>query len=268
MDDTIEGPNVVYHHGALGGRPGMFIDNPSDPSAYATVFQPSGEPPTPLNQFGLAPEAGPSGEQYFDKIAWRQGPREAIVRVDSAGRPLKAFTLDTGEVHEAAISPFDFFGSAPAELSADALAAAGKLAIRPIGDAVADVVSRQGLRGVADEVAGEAEPAFQLGGAHADVRGVPGYESHHMPADSVSPIRKARGPAIAILPEDHISTASWGNGDAARAFRARQAALLQDGDFGAAQQMDIDNIRAKFGSKYDEAIEQMLDYTKRLGLIK
>ena len=36
-----------------------------------------------------------------------------------------------------------------------------------------------------------------------------------------------------------------------------------------AQLMDVKNIRALFGTKYDDAIEQMLKYTKTLGdLIK
>ena len=265
MDDTIEGPNVIYHHGALAGRPGLFVDNPSDPSGYSSVFVPSGEDPTPLNQFAPAPEIEPSGERYFDKVVWKEGPRQAVVRVDSVGRPIKAFTLDAGEVNEAAISPFDLLGAAEADVLADAVASVGKATIRPLGEAIADVVAKQGFRGAAEDSANAAEPAFQLGGAHADVRGVPGYESHHMPADSVSYLPKNQGPAIAMLSGDHQLTASWGWKTAARSYRARQADLIQAGDFKSAIQMDIDDIREKFGTKYDDAISQMLEYINNSG---
>ena len=87
-----------------------------------------------------------------------------------------------------------------------------------------------------------------LGGAHRNVRGTPGNESHHMPADSVSPISKNRGPAVSMLKEDHRQTASWGNSKGARAYREKQRGLIQEGGFREAQQMDIDDIRSKFGS--------------------
>jgi hypothetical protein len=41
--------------------------------------------------------------------------------------------------------------------------------------------------------------------------------------------------------------------------RARQQALIKKGGFGEAIQMDIDSIRRLFGSKYDEAIKEMID---------
>ncbi|WP_423681471.1 RHS repeat domain-containing protein [Undibacterium sp. WLHG33] len=105
----------------------------------------------------------------------------------------------------------------------------------------------------------------QLGGAHGEVKGIPGNESHHMPADSVSPLSKNKGPAISMEKADHRETASWGSSREARAYRAEQADRIKNGDFRGAQQMDIHDIQTKFGAKYNEAMQQMKEYTKGLG---
>ncbi|MFZ0552326.1 MAG: hypothetical protein WAU49_20375 [Steroidobacteraceae bacterium] len=63
---------------------------------------------------------------------------------------------------------------------------------------------------------------------------------------------------------DHQATASWGNSKEAQAYRAQQAALIQKGEFKAAQQMDIDDLRANFGSQYDEGIQQLEKYTQSI----
>ena len=81
-----------------------------------------------------------------------------------------------------------------------------------------------------------------------------------MPADSVSPIPHNAGPAIWMETADHALTASYGPFEYAAAWRAQQQALTESGRFMDALQMDIDNIRNLFGSKYDEGIQQMLDY--------
>ena len=105
----------------------------------------------------------------------------------------------------------------------------------------------------------------QFGGSYSTVRKLRGYHAHHIPAHGASSISRGRGPSIAMLPEDHIRTASHGNRPAANIFRKKQEDLIKKGDFRAAQQMDIDDIRSKFGDKYDDAIEQALEYTQRLG---
>lgn len=107
-------------------------------------------------------------------------------------------------------------------------------------------------------------PDVVTGGPHGKVKGIPGNESHHMPADSVSPLAKDKGPAISMEKGEHRQTASWGNSREARAYRSQQAQLIQRGDFKGAQQMDINDVRSKFGEKYDNAINQMLDYSKTL----
>ena len=105
----------------------------------------------------------------------------------------------------------------------------------------------------------------QFGGSYSTVRKLRGYHAHHVPADQISPISKGRGPAVAMLPKDHLNTASHGRGPAARAYRKAQADLIAKGDFRGAIRMDIDDIRGKFGSKYDDAIEQMLEYVSAKG---
>lgn len=215
---------------------------------------------------GSSPATGPTSERYSYKLVGQAGPQETVLKVDSEGRPVKAFTLDTGEADEAAISPLDILGPAVPKIAGEGLAFAGRLALRGLGQGIADAAANANLRGAGYELAEDvAEPVIQRGGAHADVRGIPGYEAHHMPAYSASPLRRAEGPAIAMLKEDHRLTASWGSGEEADAYRARQAALIKSGDFRAAQQMDIDDIRSKFGDKYNGAIRKMLNYTNKQG---
>jgi filamentous hemagglutinin len=59
--------------------------------------------------------------------------------------------------------------------------------------------------------------------------------------------------------EDHRQTASWGRSANAIIYRAIQKRLIKQGRFMDAVQMDIEDIRSKFGGKYDDAIEEMLN---------
>ena len=63
---------------------------------------------------------------------------------------------------------------------------------------------------------------------------------------------------------DHKKTASWGRKRTAQEYREKQKQLIAEGKFKEAQQMDIDDIHAKFGSKYDQGIEEMQAYTDKL----
>ena len=116
------------------------------------------------------------------------------------------------------------------------------------------------------ETAGDAYVEAK-GGAHK-VTSQPkndGFDSHHCPAQSCykgAPISSADGPAIKMDPADHQQTASFGNRASARAYRAEQQALLEQGRLMEAIQMDVNDIRSRFGNKYDDAIQQMLDYAK------
>jgi hypothetical protein len=105
-----------------------------------------------------------------------------------------------------------------------------------------------------------AEEAPILGGAYRDVEAGLG-QVHHTPAKSVSTLSSGDGPSIWMESADHLQTASHGShGLAGAEFRAQQAALIGEGKFGEALQMDINDIRFKFGTKYDAGIHQMLEY--------
>jgi len=104
------------------------------------------------------------------------------------------------------------------------------------------------------------------GGAHGDIKGLNGRESHHMPAHGASNLSKNKGPAIQMDIDDHRKTSSWGYSRKARAYRAAQAERIKAGDFAGAQRMDIQDIISRFGTKYDAAIKQMIEYTNKLGL--
>jgi filamentous hemagglutinin len=108
-----------------------------------------------------------------------------------------------------------------------------------------------------------------LGGAHRDTSKPvnDGFDSHHCPAKACyadSLISSQDGPAIKMSPEDHKLTASAGSSDEAKAYRAQQQKLLSEGRLDEAIQMDVDDIRSKFGGKYDDNIQQMLEYAKSL----
>lgn len=94
-------------------------------------------------------------------------------------------------------------------------------------------------------------------------------DSHHCPARNCyrnAPISDADGPAIKMDPTDHKLTASYGNSREAKAYRAQQEKFLKEGKLNEAMDMDmdIDDIRSKFGGKYDSAIKEMQDYAKTL----
>lgn len=90
------------------------------------------------------------------------------------------------------------------------------------------------------------------------------HEVHHMPADSASHLERSDGPAIKMEKTDHRQTASCGASKEAREYQAIQKELIDRGKFREALQMDIDDIRDKFGSKYDGAISEMLAYVDKL----
>ena len=112
------------------------------------------------------------------------------------------------------------------------------------------------------------------GGSYRDVKATSDgstHEVHHIPAfqsyEGNLDLAFKDGPAIKMEKDDHRMTASWGPSSDARDYRAKQAELIKEGNFKDAMQMDIDDIRDKFGDKYDDAIAQMLSYAKEKGLI-
>ena len=115
--------------------------------------------------------------------------------------------------------------------------------------------------------AGAEETGAALGGAYGDVEAA-GGQVHHMPADSISPLSKDKGPAIRMDTADHMKTASWGSSKEAQAYRDTQESLINQGQFKEAQKMDINDVQSKFGSKYNKGIDQMKSYTDQLKLLK
>lgn len=154
-----------------------------------------------------------------------------------------------------------------AGLGVDAvLSAVGVQAVRTGAKGVVE-----GSKGIGGKIDG-ADAAVDggvLGGAHRDTRKPvnDGFDSHHCPAKNCyrgAPISSLDGPAIKMLPEDHVLTESYGLSAKANAYRAKQEALLKDGRLLDAVQMDVDDIRSKFGNKYDPHIQQMLEYAREL----
>ena len=90
------------------------------------------------------------------------------------------------------------------------------------------------------------------------------YEVNHIPPDSVTKLDRNDGPAIKMDKGDHRMTASCGSSREAIKYRKIQKELIEAGKFDEAVQMDIDDIREKFGNKYDEAIEEMKVHIERL----
>ena len=123
----------------------------------------------------------------------------------------------------------------------------------------------------AEDIADTAKDAAKKGGRRNDIFSLGEgelYEVHHIPADSVTGIPYEDGPAIKMDKEDHRRTASCGSSREAREYRKRQKELIQQGHFKEAVQMDIDDIQKKFGDKYDDAIEEMIEYMKEQGWYK
>jgi hypothetical protein len=107
------------------------------------------------------------------------------------------------------------------------------------------------------------------GGAYGHMKVNQGEEIHHMPANEAShSISEANGPAIRMSKGDHALTASYGKKDSARLYREQQHQLISQGKLREAIQMDIDDIHATFGDKYDQGIKQMLQYADRLNYNK
>lgn len=161
-------------------------------------------------------------------------------------------------------------GGGGAEAATAAAPQGRQFQMSPAAGAPKEVVERpaQAPGGQIAEEPTQAAPvdAPKSGGSYRTMKAnaQPGEEVHHMPAEQASPLKQENGPAIRMSATDHLLTASYGNTQAAKDYRAAQAALIHQGKFQEAQLMDIEDIRAKFGGKYDGQIRQMMDYTARL----
>ena len=135
-------------------------------------------------------------------------------------------------------------------------------------DSLQKMPSEIGVKDIkSDSSVVEKEQPEKKGGSYNDVKKESNGESnevHHIPADSASRIERGDGPAILMEKDDHRKTASCGNSKEAREYREKQKDLIDSGRFREAVQMDIDDIKSKFGNKYDDAISQMMDYIDKI----
>ena len=89
-------------------------------------------------------------------------------------------------------------------------------------------------------------------------------EIHHMPAKKSSSLSMGDGPAVRMDKADHSSTASWGRAKKAQVYRSKQENLIKEGKFREAVQMDVDDLKSRFGNKYDKGIGEMWEYVNEL----
>lgn len=114
----------------------------------------------------------------------------------------------------------------------------------------------------------------QEGGKYSDLKKLADgdFENvHHMPANSVNGLSPSQGSSIIMDAEDHTLTASFNNKPGSTAFRLQQKKLIESGRYMDAFEMDVDNLHALFGSKYDVAIEKAEKYVLSLiekGVVK
>ncbi|MDN3693344.1 RHS repeat-associated core domain-containing protein [Chryseobacterium tructae] len=113
----------------------------------------------------------------------------------------------------------------------------------------------------------------QGGGSYGNTRGLStGGQVNHMPAftsykGSGLGISHYKGPSTWMETADHMKTASWGNYATAKQWRGVQEDLINRGKFGKAMEMDIKDVKRKFGSKYNQGMQEMIDYAKTEGQI-
>ena len=92
-----------------------------------------------------------------------------------------------------------------------------------------------------------------------------GNEINHIPAKwslKGSGVSAYSGPAIRMDTADHRVLNSTGSSNAAKAWRWKQRALVRAGRMEEAMFMDINDIRGRFGTKYDDQIKEMLKSLK------
>ena len=104
------------------------------------------------------------------------------------------------------------------------------------------------------------------GGSYSSLSPYEGHR-HHIPSNDVNRLPTTGGPCIRMLTEDHYMTSSYGSSASAQQYRAKEEALIKEGKFAEAMQMGIDDIRSLFGTKYNDAIAEMISYAVSKGYI-
>jgi RHS repeat-associated protein len=105
------------------------------------------------------------------------------------------------------------------------------------------------------------------GGAYSSLPGGPNIHRHHIPATSVSGLSRPKGPAIEMVNVEHMMTKSFGPGLEAQTYRLEIERLIEAGQMRTAVAIEIKDVREIAGTKYNEAIREMLDYMRQLGVL-
>jgi hypothetical protein len=105
-------------------------------------------------------------------------------------------------------------------------------------------------------------PAYS-GGAYGKLDRKVGFERHHMPADSVNGLPRSKGPSIQMEADDHALTSSYGNSRQAQEYRDKIQSLIESGNTRDAMAQEVKDVRNIAGSKYNKALQEMLDYAKK-----
>ena len=120
------------------------------------------------------------------------------------------------------------------------------------------------LNGQTGAVGGSYNSLVNNGDGSSQKHEMPSFESYKK-ATGVNTRKDAALPAVKISAEDHRMTASYGYSADSIAYRQRQEQLVSAGRYQEAIQMDIDDLTAKFGTKYAKEISQMIEYAKEIG---
>ncbi len=73
------------------------------------------------------------------------------------------------------------------------------------------------------------------------------------------------GPCIRIEIEDHKSTRSYKKSNMLEdKYFVEQLKYLENNNIRAAVEMEISDLRNKFGSKYDDAFKEVMEYVSKL----
>lgn len=160
------------------------------------------------------------------------------------------------------------------KLSDGASAFVGEHQVKLFSDSVENILSPKSVYEASRAGVMEYNRQYTLnngkkGGSYSEVKKNSNGEYthvHEMPSrESTGVAKRDKGPAIKMTKEDHRLTASYCRSREADLYRAEQKRLIEMGNYHDAIQMDIDDIHEKFGSKYDEAIAEMLEYAESIG---
>jgi RHS repeat-associated protein len=102
------------------------------------------------------------------------------------------------------------------------------------------------------------------GGRHRETKkpANDGLDSHHMPSKDSYKNKKLHpndGPSIQMEPSDHKKTGSYGRSKESQEFRGFEKELIDEVLWDDAIEYNIDDVQEKFGDKYNDAIEEMID---------